>query len=1008
MQTTIDPNCIPAVLRSSPQWVLWRYEVRDGKRTKPPFQADGRHASHSDPRTWDRWKYIWEAYQRGGWEGVGYVLTAEDRVAGVDLDHAIDADTGEVQPWALEIVRRLNSYTEISPSGRGLRIFLFGSLPAGAPRGGRKLNRPEGGAIELYAQLRYLTVTGRRLPESPETLEPRETELHALYHELFGEEPARALPLSAPAANGNGHGPSLAAAAVTGHELPDAELLARMFAARNGAAITALWIGDTSACGGDDSRADLALCSHLAFWTNGDADRMDRLFRQSRLYREKWERADYRQATLDRALSDAGEGYVPARTFVPEGTTTRAQETDAAARALEAARGLVMELPVRLQTDIGSVYAPEMLQALGLLRARDPSGWLRAKKLLQDRKVPLRPLERHLPPVGQFLAALELQESADGRRAGESLPDCPCPELVIPEPYWVRPDGTGTIEIDDEGRPVSRTFAFAPILISARLHDIDEGTEALRVTSRRPATGWQPLIVDRATALDGRKLVELASSGFPVAGDNARAVAKYLHRLEAANFHRLRCAKISSHLGWQGDHGAEGFLWGHQLITPAGEMTDAIRLDDLAPEEWREDWVTFRGASAGDEQIAEGFHALGDLSRYLQIISPIQHYPRVALAWYASFLAPLLQILGAPNPIIDWGNRTSTGKTVTLRLGASVWGKPDEKAPDGALGTWDSTRVWLERASYVLSALPVILDDTKRARTPQSVADLLYTVASGRGRGRGSVRGLARTRTWRTVLLSSGEAPATAFTQDGGTRARVLSVRGIPFSRDDAATRLVVDALNVGIQTHYGLAGPAFVRWLYRQRHRWEEFAAEYHRCVDAYAAQATTSVAGRMAHHAAALDVTAALVHAALELPWEYRDPLEQLWAGIIDEASDAAGAVRALQDVVSWAHAHESRFYGRHIGLFDIAGDPPGGWAGCWPPGDWETLAFFPTVLSGFLREMRYEPEAILADWKERGWLWQTPSETSRYETRIAWKDRHRPRMVAIQRAAIEEVEA
>ncbi len=90
--------------------------------------------------------------------------------------------------------------------------------------------------------------------------------------------------------------------------LTDQQLLEKAAAARHGADFTALWSGDTSAYGDDDSRADLALCNHLAFWTGKDLAQMDRLFRQSKLFRPKWDekRGDagtYGQITLAKAIA---------------------------------------------------------------------------------------------------------------------------------------------------------------------------------------------------------------------------------------------------------------------------------------------------------------------------------------------------------------------------------------------------------------------------------------------------------------------------------------------------------------------------------------------------------------------------------------------------------------------------------------------------------------------------------------------------------------------------------
>ena len=80
-------------------------------------------------------------------------------------------------------------------------------------------------------------------------------------------------------------------------------------AATNGTAFSRLWNEDTSAYGGDDSAADMALCNHLAFWTGNDPARMDMLFRQSGLYREKWERQDYRNSTITKAIESVAETY---------------------------------------------------------------------------------------------------------------------------------------------------------------------------------------------------------------------------------------------------------------------------------------------------------------------------------------------------------------------------------------------------------------------------------------------------------------------------------------------------------------------------------------------------------------------------------------------------------------------------------------------------------------------------------------------------------------------------
>ena len=113
------------------------------------------------------------------------------------------------------------------------------------------------------------------------------------------------------------------------------------------------------------------------------------------------------------------------------------------------------------------------------------------------------------------------------------------------------------------------------------------------------------------------------------------------------------------------------------------------------------------------------------------------HITREKLALYVSFVSPLLQILESPNFVFDIAGPTTTGKTTLLRVAASVWGSPSERDPASVLGSWDSTPTWREQASAVIKNLPLLLDDTKLAHAPDHVAQTIYAIVQGRGRGGG-------------------------------------------------------------------------------------------------------------------------------------------------------------------------------------------------------------------------------------------------------------------------------
>lgn len=145
---------IPEELKALAQWVVWRWVERNGKRTKPLFNPhDGYAASSTNPTTWGTFDEALAWSSAHPEFGVGFVFTAGDPFAGIDLDHCRDADTGEIASWARAIIGRLKSYTEVSPSGTGVKIIVRGQLPRCGKRGN----------IEMYDNLRYFTLTGQRL-----------------------------------------------------------------------------------------------------------------------------------------------------------------------------------------------------------------------------------------------------------------------------------------------------------------------------------------------------------------------------------------------------------------------------------------------------------------------------------------------------------------------------------------------------------------------------------------------------------------------------------------------------------------------------------------------------------------------------------------------------------------------------------------------------------------------------------------------------------------------------
>lgn len=288
---------IPEELKKYNQWVCWEgvWNEKKGKHDKIPYNPlTGYKAKANVPSTWASFDDTSRVYQQsnGKYAGIGFELLKSDPFTGVDLDDCID-DLGVIAPWAWTIIRLLNSYTELSPSGKGLRIFVKAELNAS----GRRKEK-----IEVYTDGRFLTVTGHHLEGTPVTIEHRQLEMDQ-FHKGYIAKPAVDRKQTEPA-------PAL---------VDDAAILDKARRSKNGDKFSLLFDrGDWQKAGfPSQSEADLALANMLAFWCGRDAGRMESLFRMSALYREKCDKPHYSggetylEWTVKKAIADCNEVYQP-------------------------------------------------------------------------------------------------------------------------------------------------------------------------------------------------------------------------------------------------------------------------------------------------------------------------------------------------------------------------------------------------------------------------------------------------------------------------------------------------------------------------------------------------------------------------------------------------------------------------------------------------------------------------------------------------------------------------
>ncbi len=273
----------PETLKNLPIWALWRIEPgKNDRPTKVPYSPnyDGR-ASTTNPRTWGAFDQAVRKYESRPdyYDGIALIISKRYELVFVDIDHCID-DNGEMSETASQIVGSFDGqFVEVSQSGTGIHIITRGSIP-------KNFKNSQNG-VEMYGDKRFCALTGNVLCKG----EPTESQsaIDEIYKRYKTPDTAKKT-----------------ARSKTWASLHDDQWVIDHASERG--RFRDLFSGDWSSAGyGSQSEADLALCLILAFWTDCDPDQMDRIFRSSRLYREKWERDDYRETTIQKAVDQCGD-----------------------------------------------------------------------------------------------------------------------------------------------------------------------------------------------------------------------------------------------------------------------------------------------------------------------------------------------------------------------------------------------------------------------------------------------------------------------------------------------------------------------------------------------------------------------------------------------------------------------------------------------------------------------------------------------------------------------------
>lgn len=292
MMTTYLSN-IPDELKQLDNWCVWKFEKRNGKRTKIPFNAaTGEFAKSNDKSTWSSYE---TAVNAEGVDGIGFFF--EPPYLGIDIDD-IDDDLhrfkqgDKLDNIVSEFNEAFKSYTEVSPSGNGLHIIVKGKIPG---------TRRRKGNIEMYDSGRFFTMTGKSIGKYKDVTEVSKQVFKTIYDKYLPDNTVQ-YPTT------NNYQQNI-------HNLSEIDVINEIYKSKQSKLFDDLMKGNYEPYYTSHSEADMALANILAFWCAKDYSQMDSIFRQSNLYRDKWDEkrknSTYGEQTLFKAINEANNIYTP-------------------------------------------------------------------------------------------------------------------------------------------------------------------------------------------------------------------------------------------------------------------------------------------------------------------------------------------------------------------------------------------------------------------------------------------------------------------------------------------------------------------------------------------------------------------------------------------------------------------------------------------------------------------------------------------------------------------------
>ena len=775
----------PEVLRALP-FCTWKLEKDShGRLTKVPYNPrTGFHASVDKPYTFADMEMALKAVEN--YSGVG--INISGKVGCIDVDGCVRED-GSLTDTTLAVMALFpDAWVEYSPSGTGLHVYFL--IPEGYVYDKEEyyINCNKYG-LEMYIAgetSHFLTMTGNVFRTGGMTVTGENLDS---FKNTYMKRPAlERAEIQVPEG---------------GSILSDEEVMVKCYRSQGGETFARYYDGDWTKPGDPNwshSQADLSVCRRLAFFCRGNMEQMDRLFRNSGLYREKWDerRGDgtYGELTMRKAIAGCTAFYDrkpnAADDFAPDGDENEQDSADERNFADDASDPYIAddahmrdddsaaridEYLFRKTLSVEDVIAPAFLELASWANTEDVARYVAIRKKI-PRELGIRRFEAELRKYTLGKMAEEMPPASVLRLSG-----CQTRGMIVPQNWIVDDQGIRHMETAfGELQPV--TVCRDPLFVSAKVINVDDNTEKLGITYRRNGA-YKTLIASRADLLNKNTIIKYADFGLPVSSGTAGTITKYVAEMEAANDHVIPIKRCVNRAGWVGNE-----FYPYRI----------------------KDTVQYYDDQTGTTNIVEALHTHGSEERWMELAKVVREYPYARLMMAAAFASPLILKLSHRNIYAHFWYESRGGKTAVAKFCLSIYGNPDN-----LIGTYNATLFGMEQRAATMKHLPLVLDELQSLKEKYlSVNDIVYNLGNGIGKTRGKIgSGIRKMDGWSNCIISTGEQPMRADSSMDGINSRLMEINACPLMNGEG----VIDQ-ELGVRLHtearlnYGFAGKRYVVFL--------------------------------------------------------------------------------------------------------------------------------------------------------------------------------------------------